>query len=203
WVNYELGQVLGYLGRLDEAIRFLTAARVIRPESANGLAHALVERGDFDEAIAVFCDLVSRRPQYIHHLGWLRLTLEERGQSLKDVAALIDRAVAPLHKAVRLKPDDAEAHVILGRALFVQGKLDEAMAEIRAVKRIEPNCKMDWVELVPSFGNRFRGPSVPAPGKAYKSFRAYSTRTKTPDEALSEVGVLHGKALADQGKLDE
>jgi Flp pilus assembly protein TadD len=71
--------------------------------------------------------------------------LEEHGQSLKVVAAAIDRAVAPLREAVRLKPDDVEAHTTLGRTLFVQGKLDEAIAEIRAVKQLEPNRRMDWV----------------------------------------------------------
>jgi serine/threonine protein kinase/Flp pilus assembly protein TadD len=189
WINYELGSVLGTLNRTDEAIRFRTAARAIRPETAHGLAHALAERGDFDEAIAVLCDLVALRPQHIQHLGRLRLILEERGQSLKVVAAEIDRAVAPLHEAVRLKPDDVEAHAILGRTLFLQGKLDEAIAEIRAVKRLEPNRRMDWVRLTSVFGAPI-GPKRPEPGKAYKVFWTYLADTRTPDEALSEVGYL-------------
>jgi serine/threonine-protein kinase len=202
WINYELGSVLGTLNRTDEAIRFRTAARAIRPETAHGLAHALAERGDFDEAIAVLCDLVALRPKDIQHLGRLRLTLEARGQSLKVVAAEIDRAVAPLHEAVRLKPDDVEAHAILGRTLFVQGKLDEAIAEIRAVKRLEPNRRMDWVHLTFVFGTPI-GPKRPEPGKAYNVFQTYLPATRTPDEALSEVGLVHANALRDQGKLDE
>jgi serine/threonine-protein kinase len=203
WVNYELGGVLHNLGRLDEAIRFYTAARAIRPETAHGLAHALADRGDFDEAIAVFCDLVALRPQHIQHLGCLRLTLEKRGQSLKVVTAVIDQAVAPLREAVRLKPDDAQAHAILGRTLFVQGKLDEAIAEIRTVKQLEPNRRMDWVSLTRGFGTPFGGPKRPVPGKVYKVWWTYSPATKTPDEALSEVGLLQANALRDQGKLDE
>jgi hypothetical protein len=147
------------------------------------------------------CDLVALRPKHIQHLGRLRLTLEERGQSLKVVAAEIDRAVAPLHEAVRLKPDDVEAHAILGRTLFVQGKLDEAIAEIRAVKRLEPNRRMDWVRLITVVGTPI-GPKRPEPGKPYKIFRTYLPATTTPDEALSEVereaglrAVLKGEAL--------
>ena len=34
WVNYALGTVLGKLSRRDETIRFYTAARSIRPDSA-------------------------------------------------------------------------------------------------------------------------------------------------------------------------
>ena len=62
WINYELGKVLEKLSRLDEAIRFYTAARAIRPETAHELAHALEKRGDSDEAIAVFRDLNELRP---------------------------------------------------------------------------------------------------------------------------------------------
>jgi tetratricopeptide (TPR) repeat protein len=202
WINYALGSVLGALNRTDEAIRFLTAARAIRPETAHVLAHALAERGDFDEAIAVFCDLLALRPNQVQHLGCLRLTLEERGRSLKVVAADIDRAVAPLREAVRLKPEDVEAHTILGRTLFVQGKLDEAIAEIRAVKRLEPNRRMDWVRLTHAFGALF-GPKRPVPGQAYRAFWRYLPAIWTPDQALSEACYLHGNVLRDQGKLDD
>ena len=57
WINYGLGQVLEKQSRGDEAIRFYTAARAIRPETAHELAHVLEQRGDHDEAIAVFRDL--------------------------------------------------------------------------------------------------------------------------------------------------
>ena len=54
--------------RGDEAIRFYTAARAIRPETAHELAHALEKRGDRDEAIAVFRDLSGLRPGNARHL---------------------------------------------------------------------------------------------------------------------------------------
>ena len=62
WVNYALARVLETLSRRDEAIRFYTAARSIRPETAHELAHALEKRGESDEAIAVFRDLKRLRP---------------------------------------------------------------------------------------------------------------------------------------------
>ena len=61
WVNYALATVLEKLSRRDEAIRYYTAARSIRPETAHELAHALEERGESDEAIAVFRDLKGLR----------------------------------------------------------------------------------------------------------------------------------------------
>src|SRR5262249_13557097 len=71
WVTYELGAELDRLDRLDEAIRFYTAARAIRPETAHELAHLLEDRGDTDEAIVVFCDLVALRPKSHEHLNCL------------------------------------------------------------------------------------------------------------------------------------
>jgi serine/threonine-protein kinase len=198
WINSELGAVLHSLGRNDEAIRFYTAARAIRPETAHALAHVLAERGDLDEAIAVFCDLVALRPDQIQHLGCLRLTLEERGQSLNVVAANVDRVVAPLREAVRLNPDDAEAHTILGRTLFIQGKLDDAIAEVRTVKRLDPNRRMDWA-ILEGVAVPF---SPPRPG-IYRLVNRYMAATRTPDEALSVLCPLQANALRDEGKLDE
>ncbi len=61
WVNYDLAQVLQRRSRRDEAIRFYTVARSIRPETAYELALLLEKRGDFVEALAVFQDLARLR----------------------------------------------------------------------------------------------------------------------------------------------
>ena len=53
WVNYDLGRCWSSGRARDEAIRFYTAARAIRPETAHELAHCLEKRGESDEAIAV------------------------------------------------------------------------------------------------------------------------------------------------------
>jgi serine/threonine-protein kinase len=202
WINSELGEVLRGLSRTDEAIRFYTAARAIRPETAHALAHILAEWGHYDEAIGVFCDLVVLSPKHVNHLGCLRWTLEQNGQSLKDVAADLDRAVAPLREVVRLKPDDAGAHTALGRMLFMLGKLDEASAEIRAVKRLEHNRPMDWVEWGGA-GVMPIGPRRPYGETVVRLGRSYYTVIRTPDEALSEIDCLQGNALRAQGKMEE
>jgi tetratricopeptide (TPR) repeat protein len=54
WINYDLAGALEKLARPDEAIRYYTAARSLRPETAHELAHALEKRGESDESIAVF-----------------------------------------------------------------------------------------------------------------------------------------------------
>ncbi len=73
WVNHELAKVLAGLNHGDEAIRFYSTARAIRPETAHELAHALENRGDIDEAIAVFRELIALRPKTKRHLDCLAL----------------------------------------------------------------------------------------------------------------------------------
>ena len=105
WVNYALGTVLEKLSRRDEAIRFYTAARSIRPETAHELAHALEKRGESDEAIAVFRDLKRLRPGNVKHLGCLGQVLKAKGLS-READETLEAAVAAGREAIRLKPDD-------------------------------------------------------------------------------------------------
>ena len=53
WINYDLARSLEKLARRDEAIRYYTAARAIRRETAHELAHALRDNGERDEEIAI------------------------------------------------------------------------------------------------------------------------------------------------------
>ncbi len=122
WVNYALGNVLEKLSRRDEAIRFYTAARSIRPETAHELAHALEKRGDSDEAIAVFRDLKELRPGNARHLACLGTALKNKGLS-HEADEVFESAAAAAHEAIRLKPDDAYAHSVLGTSVRRQGRV--------------------------------------------------------------------------------
>ena len=55
-------------------------ARAVRPESAHELAHLLDEMGRADEALAVFADLVARRPADNRHLACYGVCLREHGR---------------------------------------------------------------------------------------------------------------------------
>src|SRR5262249_26741096 len=132
-----LGVALERLGRREEAIRYFFAARSVRPETAHQLAHALELRGESDEAIAVFRDLVRLRPasgQYAACLGLLLIDLGRRDEA----GPVLDAVIATSRAAMRQKPDDAYAHIWLSRALFGQGKFDEALAEVHEAIRLDP-----------------------------------------------------------------
>jgi tetratricopeptide (TPR) repeat protein len=138
WLNWNLAQCLEKLARREEAIRYYMIARSIRPESAHELAHALERRGELDEAIAVFQDLVRLKPRYGRHLLCLGITLQERGRT-EEASIALDAAIVAMREYIRPKPDDSGTHYNLASCLFHQGKLDEAIAEFREVIRLTPD----------------------------------------------------------------
>jgi serine/threonine-protein kinase len=192
WVNYELGNVLWKLKRSDEAIRFLTAARAIRPDTAETLGQALEWRGDTDEAITIYCDLLALHPGTGTQL-LLRLVgaLEGRARS-PEVGAALEPAVAAYREAVRLKPDDRIGFNDLAVALRLQGKFGEAIAALRAAKRLEPNEPLHWGRL-----------RTIDPNGGGLSLGGFFVLSGTPDELISAVSFENGNALKGQGKLDE
>jgi serine/threonine-protein kinase len=137
WINYDLARALEKLARRDEAIRFYTAARSLRRETAHELAHVLEAKGQRDEGIAVLEDLRQLRPDSGRHLGCLGRALRGQGRS-QEAKAVLASAEAANREAVRQRPEDALAHSTLGFSLYMQGKLDEAVPEYRSAIRIQP-----------------------------------------------------------------
>jgi tetratricopeptide (TPR) repeat protein len=104
WTSYDLGVLLERVHppRTEEAIRFYTAARAVRPETAHELAHALEGKGETDEAIEVFRDLCRLRPDNGLHLACLGRALKAQGRT-REATEVLDDAVAALRAAIRLK----------------------------------------------------------------------------------------------------
>jgi eukaryotic-like serine/threonine-protein kinase len=125
-----LAETLMMRSRQQEATRYYMMARVIRPEAAHPLSHALIELGETDEAIAAFCELARARPWSVVCLSCLGASLRARGLP-GQANALFEAAVAIYREAVRRRPEDPQSHVTLGIALCEQGHIGEAIAEYR------------------------------------------------------------------------
>jgi serine/threonine-protein kinase len=193
WVNYALAGALDSLRppAREEAVRYYTAARALRPETAHELAHLLERIGRGAESEAVFRDLVVRRPQNSRHLGCLGMRLKAAGRS--DAATFLDRAVDSARVAIRLKPGDVGAHVQLGNALSSQGKLPEAIDAYREALRLKPGEAIIHDNI---------GIALVDQGKLPEAVAAYRDAIRLkPDDA--EVHNHLGIALAIQGKLPE
>ncbi len=191
WVNYELGRALEKQSRGDEAIRFYTAARAIRPETAHELAHALEKRGDRDEAIAVFGDLKALRPGNARHLGCLGNALKQQGLS-READEMLDAAVAAGREAIRLKPDSSSAHYGLGYILKQQGKLDEAIACFRKTIELEPKLPAAYEQL---------GFALYKKGELDAAIACYRKAIER-DPKLAELRSNLGGVLAAKGQMD-
>jgi serine/threonine-protein kinase len=136
-LNYDFAQCLEKLARREEAIRYYTAARAIRPEVAHELAHALERKGESDEAIAVFQELTRLRPGNGRHHMCLGMTLKSQGRR-QDASVALDAAIAVLREHIREGPEDAAAHDNLATAFYRQGRFEESIAEYREAIRLRP-----------------------------------------------------------------
>jgi serine/threonine-protein kinase len=188
WLNLTVADALAKLPapRWSEAVRYYTVARSIRPELGHALAHALVETKAGDEAIAVFRDLVRRRPAIARHHSCLGFNLAKAGHR--------DEALAEHAEALRLQPDGVHPHYALGRTLSLLGSPDEAIAQHREALRLEPDywsahyaigrvlldAKHDYQGAIAAFQEALR---------------------HQPDDAMSHASLAY--ALGRQGRRDE
>ena len=118
WINHDLGLALlnCQQPQYEEAIRFLTAALALRPESPGvrlNLGIALASTGRLDEAQGAYRQAIALKPDYsMAHLR-LGLVLGEKGH--------LDEAVAACRRAGELKPDYATPTTALAFSLRKRG----------------------------------------------------------------------------------
>jgi tetratricopeptide (TPR) repeat protein len=135
WVNHDLGVALQSRTppERDEAVRFLTAAVALRPDSPGAnlnLGAALHAKGKVEEAIACFHKAIALDPKYAQAHCNLGIALKDKGK--------VEEAIACFHKAIALDPKVAGAHNNLGRALVGKGQVDEAIACLRKAVELDP-----------------------------------------------------------------
>jgi tetratricopeptide (TPR) repeat protein len=139
WVNFALADELNRIRPPvpEEAVRYYTAARALRPETAHDLAHVLDRIGRCDQALAIFRGQAARRPdaRNLRCFGTCLMHLGLAGEARE----VLGRAVLAYRDAIRLKPDDARAHYNLGVALWKLGRLAEAEAKYRMAIRLLPD----------------------------------------------------------------
>jgi serine/threonine-protein kinase len=149
WINYNLAEFLTNLPtpRRAEAVRYYTAARAQRPETAHDLGHLLDRMGRGEDAIATFRELVRVRPGDPRHLGCLGTTLLARDHRDEGLETL-DRAIAAARASIRRQPDDSGHQNALGYALDARGDHEGAIAAYREALRIKPGYTVALFNLV-------------------------------------------------------
>jgi tetratricopeptide (TPR) repeat protein/tRNA A-37 threonylcarbamoyl transferase component Bud32 len=188
WINFYLAHFLQEMvnpPRTEDAIRFYTAARALRPETGHALAHLLAAQGKTDEAIAVFRDLIRRRPATSEHHCCLAKLLAKKGS--------LDEAIAAYKEASRLAPTSPIPHLGLGVALQAKGAFPEAIAALERAVQLDPG-NLDTRRLL--------GLLLQSKGALDQAITTHKETIRLrPNDSLSHLGL--GAALEQKGQLDE
>jgi tetratricopeptide (TPR) repeat protein len=213
WLNFRLGYVLS-LGNpskqdRDDAIRFWTVAVALRPSAAamqvyHPLVRLLRQRGDPDDAIAVYRQLIQAMPRgagsYWSEIGDIRRDQKK----LAEADDAYRRAIAIHRQAIAAEPEHTVARVFnIGNILLRgQGKPAEAIAFYRQASETWPeaagNC---WHAIGDILRDQKKlAEADDADRKAVAFFRqAIAARP----ERIVEHAFLLGDILRAQGKPDE
>ncbi len=126
----ELGDQLGKLGRLDEALAVFEAGLALSPQAAVlrvGLGYLHLARNDRASARALFLAVREAAPERQDALVALANVLALDGD---------DAAAAELYRqALAKRPDDAATRIGLGKCLLEMGDRDAGEAALRAAAR--------------------------------------------------------------------
>jgi tetratricopeptide (TPR) repeat protein/tRNA A-37 threonylcarbamoyl transferase component Bud32 len=223
WINHDLGSEMRRIGKeKEDAIRFLTVAAALRPNSPGtqyNLGIALVDAGKLDEAVAAYRRTLVLAPKYARAHVNLGIALWKQGK--------LDEAVASYRKAIALDPKDGAAHTNIGIVLKEQGKLDEAVAACRQAVQLDPKlpqthynlglalyqqnnldeaiaCHRRAIDLDPKDALAYSdlGAALYKQGKAKEAIAAFrQALVCAPKYAPAAMNL--GTVLKDSGKLDE
>ena len=110
---------------------------------------------------------------------------EDRSILAKDYAGYFVRVSMDYYRfLLNLNPDDAEAHVKLGRALVAQGQTSEGMAHLTSAIRIKPDDDKAHYEIgyVYLLENRLQG--------AYQEFQTVVRLNSNDFQAFGNLGLI-------------
>jgi serine/threonine-protein kinase len=190
WVNHFLGLTLQEVKppERDEAVRFLTAAVALRPDSPGAVSNlgvALADNGRVDEAIACYQKAIALDPKYATPHNNL-------GAVLCDVKKDYDAAIACFRKAIALDHKYAQALSSLGNALKAKGQVDAALACYRKAIEIDPKYTKAHLGL---------GQLLAGKGQVDEAIACYQKAlTLDPEDSVTHHNL--GSALYDKGQFD-
>jgi serine/threonine protein kinase/tetratricopeptide (TPR) repeat protein len=134
WANHGLALILHlHHGRLEEAIRYYTAALALRPHNPAACANlgcALRFRGELDGATRAYREALDRHPDYTAARADLIEALDLMGD--------MNGAIAELREGLRLV-NNANGHLELGNVLFRTGHRNEAVESYKKAVALDPN----------------------------------------------------------------
>jgi tetratricopeptide (TPR) repeat protein len=141
WINDELGFLhwKSQPPRLEEAIRYFTAAVALRPQSPGAhlnLGSVLVEKSRLDDAIAEYDEAIRLKSDYAE--AW-----NNRGDAYRQLHQY-DKALADSNKAIELDPKYAPARTTRGNVYEELHQYDKALADSNKAIELDPKYAPAW-----------------------------------------------------------
>jgi len=176
-----LGSYLFREGKLDESVDHFSEALRLKPGyhlAHNNLGLALAAQGRLEEAIVHFAEALRITPRLIE----AQVNLEMARGRLRDRYA----------DALRLNPNDVEAHYGLANSLAAQGRFEEAIDHYRAALRINPTYAQ---------AHRNLGVALTGRGEMKEAIAHFSEALLIAPGAQAHYNL--GAALARDGSTEE
>ncbi len=134
----------------DEAIRYYTAARALRPETSWDLAGILEDQRRNDEAEALLRDLSRIDPESLP-IYFSERDLARNPDRVKEAHAVGELIIASLRDQIGRKPNDALVHWKVARWCWLTHDLPSAIAAYRETAAIDPKsaeCRRELGQLL-------------------------------------------------------
>jgi serine/threonine protein kinase/tetratricopeptide (TPR) repeat protein len=150
WLNFDLASALMSQKppEMEEAIRFLSVALAVRPDSwpaRAGLSDALRRLGKLDEAIAEISEAIELNPD--DAASWIK-----RGKARHELRQY-DKAIADYSTALSLDPVNVIALNHRGNSYHDLHRYDKAIADYSTALALDPKNALAWTYRGNSYHN--------------------------------------------------
>src|SRR5262249_45984232 len=156
----DLGNIMMFMGRLDEAVESHREAVRLAPDAPNAhndLAAALQANKRYDEAIAEYQEALRLYPEYPIAPPNLGILLPERGPPAEAMPhyeaavqersqlkgegqeAVVREALTHFESIVRKTPESPEAHFGYATILSAAGRNSEAIDQLQTALQLRPD----------------------------------------------------------------
>jgi tetratricopeptide (TPR) repeat protein len=108
----------------------------------------VLRNSDYDSGIAMWADVVKKRPGNVRAHNNLGELLAKQGE--------LDRASTEFSEALQINPEYAQAQQNLGMVFIQQGKLDDGIAHLSRAVEIDPSAYEAYTRLGAALANQRR-----------------------------------------------
>jgi eukaryotic-like serine/threonine-protein kinase len=191
WTDLELAVLLGNSSspQRQEAIRFYTAVRALRPEAGWNLIPVLMSENRDEEAEQLLDEFSRVDPGNLKVLSNLALRVNRNKQRL-----IADRMIAPFEARLVTNPDEAAVHWKIAALSLAYGDSALAIAEYREAARLDPRndgCRYELGVMLRRSGD-LKG-AIAAFRDAIRLVPTYALYHEGLAELLSRYGDLSGE----------